>query len=382
MERIKNLVSQVAIINKKNMEILDATGGRFNMFKICGVNHYENTHSAIIAEFLNPNGTHGLKNKLLKCFKETLSDKMGSFDFNSEKAQVHTEYTTEEGRIDILLEDNQNRAIIIENKVYAGDQPEQLKRYNRYAEKYKNDYQILYLTLMGDEASEQSGGGVNYIPISYKEHVINWLENCVAIASRFPIVRETIVQYINHLKQLTNQDMYTKNQEEITEFLSNIDNLRAAKAISQNYAATFDFLMEKHFNPKMEKFAEQKGLEYQFYGSDEWNVHFSLIHPTWGNKYWIGFTYENDGKGCYYGICNNIDINFKVSEKNRSEIHAKLHDMGVFGGRESMYWPFYVYYPNLSLNVWENDIVKSDNFVNDCMNKIEKLLKVMDIIEL
>ena len=379
MERIKNLVSQVAIINKKNMEILDAIGGRFNMFKVCGVNHYENTHSAIIAEFLNPNGTHGLKDKLLKCFKETLSHKIENFDFNSEKAQVHTEYTTEEGRIDILLEDNQNRAIIIENKVYAADQTEQLKRYNRYAEKYKNGYQILYLTLMGDEASEQSGGGVNYIPISYKEHIINWLENCVAIASRFPIVRETIVQYINHLKQLTNQDMYTKNQEEITKFLSNIDNLRAAKAISQNYAGTFNFLMEKHFNPKMGKFAEQRGLEYQFNGSDETHVRFSLSHIDWDGKYWMGFSFDNNQ--FYYGICNNYDI-FKVSEKNRSEIHTKLHEMGVLGGKESGWWPFHVYTPHLSLDIWEDDIVKSDNFVNDCKNKIEELLKVVDIIEL
>ena len=46
---IVNLLNQVTIINKKNTEILDATGGRFNMFRICGVNHYENTHSAIIS---------------------------------------------------------------------------------------------------------------------------------------------------------------------------------------------------------------------------------------------------------------------------------------------------------------------------------------------
>jgi hypothetical protein len=68
MDNIRNLLNQIAIISKKNAEILDVFGGRFNMFKVCGVNHYENTHSAILAEFLNPNGTHGLKSKLLKCF--------------------------------------------------------------------------------------------------------------------------------------------------------------------------------------------------------------------------------------------------------------------------------------------------------------------------
>ncbi|MEN0007975.1 PD-(D/E)XK nuclease family protein, partial [Flavobacterium nitrogenifigens] len=210
MERISNLLSQVAIIGKKNTEILDATGGRFNMFRVCGVNHYENTHSAIIAEFLNPNGTHGLKSKLLECFIETLGDYFTVQTFNCEKSRVITEHPTEEGRIDILIEDNQNKAIIIENKIYANDQFEQLKRYDRYAQKYKNGYQILYLTLFGDSASEHSGSGVSYLSISHKENIISWLEKCVSIASRFPIVRETIIQYINHLKQLTNQDMDTK----------------------------------------------------------------------------------------------------------------------------------------------------------------------------
>ena len=50
MNKIKSLLRQVNTIKKKNDEILDATGNRFNMFRICGVNHYENTHSAIIAE--------------------------------------------------------------------------------------------------------------------------------------------------------------------------------------------------------------------------------------------------------------------------------------------------------------------------------------------
>ena len=73
MERIKSLLHQVAIIRQKNTEILDASGSRFNMFGLCGVNHYENTHSAIIAEFLNSNGSHGLKSKFLEAFIQYLS---------------------------------------------------------------------------------------------------------------------------------------------------------------------------------------------------------------------------------------------------------------------------------------------------------------------
>lgn len=371
INEINNLLNQVAIINKKNEEILDATGSRFNMFKICGVNHYENTHSAIIAEFLNPNGTHGLKSKLLECFIETLGIK----DFNSSKASVKTEYSTKEGRIDILIEDNQNKAIIIENKIYASDQSEQLKRYDRYAQQqYKNGYQILYLTLDGQEASEQSGEGVDYVKISYEKDIINWLESCVSIATRYPIVRETIIQYINHLKQLTNQDMSTKNEEEVTEVLSKIENLKAAKAICQNYSATFNALAKKYFNPKMEEFAKEKALKYTYRTSDETFIRFDVSNLK-TNKFRIHFTCSD--KGIMYGFYY-FDKEKHISIETKNLLHQKIRENDK---RQNEWWPFYSFLKHLSIDAWESDIINSDKFFNDCKEKIETLLAAMEGID-
>lgn len=383
MDKIKNLLNQVSIISNKNAEILDATGGRFNMFRVCGVNHYEKTHSAIIAEFLNPNGTHGLKSQFLECFIETLGNNFSIQGFNCENAKVYTEFSIDEyGRIDILIEDKQRqKVIIIENKIYANDQWEQLKRYNKYAEgEYqKGNYQILYLTLWGNEASEQSGSGVPYLTISYKETIINWLEKCVAIASRFPIVRETIVQYINHLKELTNQDMDNRNKEEITEILSKIENLKAARIIYHNYLATFDAIIKRHFNPKMEEFAEQKGLEYHYEKSEEYYVRFYFTNPLWQGKYRIGFTFG--GGRYYYGLANNPK-NYNLSVEKRKSLHKQLNKLGIHSCKESEWWPFYEYIPNLTIDIWESDIIKSDKFLYDCERKIGNILKVMNEIEL
>ena len=382
MDRINNLLNQVSIIGKKNAEILDATGGRFNMFRICGVNHYENTHSAILTEFLNPKGTHGLKSKLLECFIKTLGENFTINGFNCENARIYTEYSTSEGRIDILIEDEKRKkAIIIENKIYANDQLDQLKRYDRYAEKtyQKENYQILYLTLDGKEATEQSGEGVSYLTISYEENIINWLEKCVAIASRFPIVRETIIQYINHLKELTHQDMNNKNKEEITEVLSKIENLKAAKLIYQNYLASFDSIIKKYFNPKMEEFAKQEGLEYIYENSEELYVRFYLTNPLWQEKCWIGFTFET--YKYFYGLYNNPN-KYKISDENRKKIHEQLNKLGIYSLLESKWWPLYKYIPNLTLDNWENDIINSDNFLNDCIDKTKKILEVMKNIEL
>jgi hypothetical protein len=368
LEKINDLLHQVKIISRKNAEILDATGGRFNMFRICGVNHYENTHSAIIAEFLNPKGAHGLKSGLLECFIEILGEHFSIKDFNCKKSRVFTEHTTEVGRIDILIEDNQNKAIIIENKIYAGDQFEQLKRYDRYAQKYKGGYQIVYLTLFGDSASEQSGKGVSYLSISHKENIINWLEKCVSIASRFPIVRETIIQYINHLKQLTNQDMDLKNKEEITEILSKIENLKAAKVIYQNYGATYNFLASRYFNPKMEEFAKEKGLHYHYERSEESHIKFYFTSTDWEGKYWIGFTFEQ---------CNDFK-NYKVPDEKRIKLHEHLTTFGIALCKQTDWWLFYFHFSNLSLEVWEDDIINSDNFINDCKEKTNNLLKAIE----
>ena len=382
MDRINNLLNQVSIIGKKNAEILDATGGRFNMFRVCGVNHYENTHSAILTEFLNPKGTHGLKSKLLECFIKTLGENFTINGFNCENARIYTEYSTPEGRIDILIEDEKRKkAIIIENKIYANDQLDQLKRYDSYAEKtyQKGNYQILYLTLDGKEATEQSGKGVSYLTISYEENIINWLEKCVAIASRFPIVRETIIQYINHLKELTHQDMNNKNKEEITEVLSKIEKLKAAKLIYQNYLASFDSIIKKYFNPKMEEFAKQEGLEYIYENSEELYVRFYLTNPLWQEKCWIGFTFET--YKYFYGLYNNPN-KYKISDENRKKIHEQLNKLGIYSLLESKWWPLYKYIPNLTLDNWENDIINSDNFLNDCIDKTKKILEVMKNIEL
>src|SRR5690606_27827559 len=150
--------------------------------------------------------------------------------------KVFSEYSTPYGRIDILIEDDSN-AIIIENKLYAIDQYEQLNRYNSYAQKYKN-HQIFYLTLFGSEASEHSGKDVNYTCLSYETQIVEWLEKSVAIAVHFPMVRETINQYVNHLKTLTKQEMDTKNKEELVKMIvENPQYIKSASEIHQVWEA-------------------------------------------------------------------------------------------------------------------------------------------------
>ena len=316
MDNIKNLLNQVAIISKKNAEILDASGGRFNMFRVCGVNHYENTHSAILAEFLNPNGTHGLKSKLLECFVEMFCNPVIKHNFKIEKASIFTEYSANEGRMDILIKDTENHAIIIENKIYADDQWEQLKRYKAFAHKEygEDNYQILYLTLWGNEASEQSSEGVDYTPISYQTDIIAWLGKCVSIAVHFPIVRETINQYINHLKSLTNQDMNTKNIEEVVEILTK--NLESSFVVADNIANLKNYLINKVFLPQLSLICKELGLENVSEEYDRVNeswAGFQIINTRW-KVFKIGFEFESKGLGNFIIGINHINNDIRKDE--------------------------------------------------------------------
>lgn len=230
IKNVQTLLKQVETLIRKNNEILDASGSRFNIFRVLGVNHYETTHSAILAEFLNPKGSHAMGSKFLDLFLEEVNLK--GF-IKPDNAKVITEMDCGNfGRIDIVIESKEN-AIIIENKIYASDQWEQLKRYEAFAKQhYSGNFKILYLTLFNSKPSDNSAEGVVYENITYNEHIIKWYEKCLMHTVNYPIVRETINQYINLLKKLTNKDMSKQLNQEVIELMYN--NVETSLMINDN----------------------------------------------------------------------------------------------------------------------------------------------------
>lgn len=292
MRDLQNLLNQVSIITKKNDEFLEATGGRFNMFRVIGINHYENINSSILAELLNPKGSHGLKGEFLKVFVDQLIIIETMKAFHCETATVKTE-APGNGRIDILIEDNKGHAIIIENKIYAVDQREQLKRYDEFAlERYgAGNYKIFYLTLDGKGASENSKQDIRYEQISYAVDIIQWLEQCVRLSSRYPLVRETINQYINHLKQLTNQDMDKINGDELFKILSKPENIESAIKIGENIKNVKAKLIEG----MAKKVAEECSIRYEV-GKNLDSIRFYRI--GWKQGSGVYFASENNKTYC------------------------------------------------------------------------------------
>jgi hypothetical protein len=259
---IQEILVRVQEIHKKHELLANINGDNFNVFSILGMENCENkTHSNFLRELLDPRGSHGLKSTFLKLFVSKVLDtlkhnnpqnKLLEIIDIEEKKWEQAHVATEKhiggisscgeygGRIDIVISIGYSPVIIIENKIYAGDQEKQLLRYSNYAKKTKA--LLLYLTRGGDYASELSTSklieeNIDYLPISYSANILSWLDDCSRESYRFPLIRETIIQYANLIRKITNQN--TSNNMESVELseliLENEQKFEAAWIIYQEF---------------------------------------------------------------------------------------------------------------------------------------------------
>ena len=92
----------------------------FNIFDLCRVGTRETTHSAIIASFLDPKGTHGLGEEPLELFLKQCGINISILELQD--VQVDTEYWIESGsrRLDIVIY-GKSICVVIENKTESSD---------------------------------------------------------------------------------------------------------------------------------------------------------------------------------------------------------------------------------------------------------------------
>ena len=253
--KIKKLLDNVGKEVEKSNEIAQLKGENFNIFSILDLEKRENkTHSNFLVALLNPQGEHGLGNIFLKLFVDMVLSDESRIALKGEKRKIVEdlmqdrvivveteiylgEINSEEikgGRVDISIQCNTGK-IYIENKINAKDQKEQIARYVNTPESV-----VFYLTLFGSEPTPESRGNnkVNedFFLLSYKTDITNWLIKCHSEASDYPIVRETIKQYLILIKdltgQLTTQEM---EKETINLILKSKTSFEAAKAIANSF---------------------------------------------------------------------------------------------------------------------------------------------------
>ena len=389
MDKIKKLLGQISKIvveEKIQQEERRKRGENFNIFKVLGLSSSEvRLHSAFLAELLNPNGDHGLEDKFLKAFIEIVIGKKTNLDFDTKSAKAYVEYNIgaisedykEGGRIDILIRDKNDKSVIIENKIYAGDQPWQMYRYNRYAEKNYStgNYILLYLTLDGHKPNEDSTGKdpkFNYFCISYKEEILGWLGHCIGVAALFPAIRETISQYIFNLKILLNI-MSDFSEKELMKTLVDSQNVEATLRIISEKDSIKETIRKTFLNglkDRLKNTLEDCRMVIDLCEVDRViklttdcpRIYFrSLEHKK------SAFVIEIGGKRALYGIRLEVDNTNKI-----------LMDGNKYAEKPNYEWPYGYSFFEEKVQYWDDTNALLDMALgNVIIGTIEKELKRM-----
>ena len=265
-------VENICALEQAQQEERNRKGENYNLFSILSIERYELKHSALIANLLDPKGSHGCGDAFLRAFFEiALKERAYPFE-DCTLPHSDTEYYTGPiagdtgGRIDILIQSS-CYGLIIENKIYAGDQDKQLTRYDNYGKKTfgADGYRLVYLTLYGYDASKESTATksaeeVGYLRLSYAEDILRWLEQCARLAYDKPLVRESLNQYIRTIKQLTYQDMNRKNIEKIIDLA--VDHPEVVATLSSKRDAIAQRIRKEYIFAKLRKYADQKGWQF------------------------------------------------------------------------------------------------------------------------
>lgn len=207
-------------------------------------------HSRFIASLLNPYGSHKKGDKFLKLFISLFEN----INYDSFKKTIvyPTEINKKEfNNIDILIINRiKKKAIIIENKIYAGDSNNsdggQLERYFKYIRDNEKispeNITVFYLTLDGHSPSSESLGKFKTLEnisghlISYEEHILKWLNLCLSDVTDKPFIRESINQYIKLLNKMTNNEINIDERKKLKNIIGNSEeSLTSTKYLIDNF---------------------------------------------------------------------------------------------------------------------------------------------------
>jgi hypothetical protein len=300
--------------------------------------------SEIIAWLLDPLGTHAQGSLFLKLF-------CGHFvldwtDVDSENASVRIEVPLPTGRrLDVLVQTKSDRkAVILENKPWAGDGKNQIRDYIAWAREAQASYLLIYLSSDGSGPREDSISEAELErekadktcqAIGYGE-LLPWLADC-----RKECRADRVITFIRDFEKYIEKTFkgvsdVTETREIARQIASSADMIRPAFSVLAAEEDVKGFLLEK----LCDEIAEVVGNEFK-----NVDVQRSL---TARNKY------------CYIGICLNEESRFCFSlewqgthfdwliwglarhdrQANAGEHTKKFTDL--FGeGRQSEDWAWY-----------------------------------------
>ena len=241
----------------------------YNIFTLFhGFSDEVNLHSNFIASLLDLNGDHYKGDLFLKLFLEMCD--IDDFSIDMSRATVFKEFK----HIDIYISDGKKH-IILENKVYAKDQPTQIARYIEAIKKEgaeDEDIYVLYLHPDGKLPDNQSFGdyhakllgenpSIKFKVISYGNEILEWIDRCKNEVSNITDLNVFLSQYKDVIEMI--YDRYKRIDEmETAKFVEIFkENYTAVSEVASNYQETRKKIIDGFFENVKENLEKDEAIK-------------------------------------------------------------------------------------------------------------------------
>lgn len=251
------------------------------------------------------------------------------------------------GDIDLLME-REGTGIAIENKIKAKEQPRQLARYSeylacRFPDEYEDQRLLLYLTRFGEAATTHENK--SYHRISYRDHILHWLEKCLRETYAFLPINQALLQYRAVVRQVIELPNDPEIMEEATQFVrKNPDVLRYRGIINEAAdSVRLRFLHEIHEGAAQSlkgSYTVSPPADVSKLGKEE-DTNFHLVpvdssHPLHSTRFYLTLEYwARDGRisrHAYGQWIFGVDLGHSITDEERpffEKMRARLVEIGV-----------------------------------------------------
>ena len=298
----------------------------FNVFKQW-IEPNEKNLSAIIANLLNPAGSHGQQ----RIFLDAFLSRIERYDLLTKVPRAVTcEAPTDciensNRRIDILV-DFENFGLGIENKPKADDQEQQLKDYSDHLkEKYKDKFCLVYITQDGCDPSENSIAHRlrkelkekrKLICVSYRHDILEWVRECCQLceSDKFRWFLRDFMDYV----------LDTSPQPRYRQWVCEIIKYHFLNKLKERFVCP-------NGSPEASQWHINGGLLEDPDPCNNKHNHFSLIKNSWRDRYRVGFQPWDNCIGVWR---SSLGVESVPDRK-------QALDTEIMDGKNEDYWEWY-----------------------------------------
>lgn len=344
---LKDIFFTISEYNKKNNK------KKYNIFKVLEITDREVLMCRVLADFLNPEGSHEKGSKYLKIFLNKVIHR-DDYETICTSAHVFKEYPiTGERRIDIVIE-SKDIFIPIEVKIHAVEQKAQCYDYYMYAAKKDSAPKVVYLTKWGTVPSEYSLSSASegrilpiekVLCISFAEDICHFMEMIIENEDDW-IIQEVARQYREAIKEFTvfvDEELQMEVASKLCESEQNFRSMLVIEKAANNAKAKLIYSLFEEFEEQFLSIQNKYGLkresrfnwyEYKSQATEKYyaqkestypglNYVFSDISLPSGIELWFRIEIDHN---LFAGLCL-FDINRKSEFRKENQYDKSFQEI-------------------------------------------------------